>query len=686
MSHHLPPAGSADNSLARKVHEWYMEAALKAGTNLDGFDPDAPLAVRLAWALRASLVIALAYVRFSSKQQHSDEDQLRANVVYAAQNGMYIPPEYVCVDKAVTGRRLRRVGLDRAKHILTERLASVLLVFTLSRLFRRSYEAYKFVQEEVVENGLRAIAVAQSIDTADERSWKLKFQVHGIMDEMLLEAIAEHCREGLIGLHLKGWITGALGVGFRRREISDAPLTNRGLPRTVPEIDPEAAELIRRHARLHLDGMLLREGWRRWLAAGGPCDPRSTTGRMTCSAYRRLWSNIRLTGRWEFGRKRNQFSTKLDYTRQIERPDHEVATFCCEELRILDDETYLALQAWLRTLKTGPRGPRTNRDVQLWDLTTDMFHCAHCSTPDKPIRYYQTGAHGKGMQCKHGDLCPCKSAVRREEAVRAVCEKLAEVIARDAALVEDVICRSRERDAHGDDDLRREIASKESTVRTLSRRIDDLYDLAGQGSEDDRKEILSRIRSAQTERAAAQLDLARLTKVLERSTSTLTSEDVRRSLTEVSTLLQDAAAGNLGDESVYKALAIFRRLTGGRIWVYVERRKGRKRTNVRGTFRLHLIRAIKEHGGAIACDETPGDEITVWLRKPPRLDAIAERVHLLIDIEGQSYREAAKVLQSEGYGVNSGNVWYSYRRWYEMQGLPAPKRPYNNGNERRKSE
>jgi hypothetical protein len=65
------------------------------------------------------------------------------------------------------------------------------------------------------------------------------------------------------------------------------------------------------------------------------------------------------------------------------------------------------------------------------------------------------------------------------------------------------------------------------------------------------------------------------------------------------------------------------------------------------------------------------------------LDLIAEQVHELIDLERLSHREAAKQLCAEGHSVNSGNVWYSYHRWYEMQGIEPPKVPYNNGKKRR---
>ena len=74
------------------------------------------------------------------------------------------------------------------------------------------------------------------------------------------------------------------------------------------------AKLIQQHYEWIRDGMPITEGLRRWRAAEGPCDPRSTTGYMTYQAYRRMLSNRRYTGLWAFGRKRNQWSSKRDYT------------------------------------------------------------------------------------------------------------------------------------------------------------------------------------------------------------------------------------------------------------------------------------------------------------------------------------------------------------------------------------
>jgi site-specific DNA recombinase len=533
----------------------------------------------------------------------------------------------------------------------------------------------------VVEEGLRAISTSQGIDTRDEKTWKALMYLHGMMDDILLDTIGDHCRAGLKTLFLQGYAVGAIPIGYRRVEVPGAPLTNRKLPRTAPQVDPEVANLIRQHYQWICDGMKIREGWRRWVAADGPRDPRSTLGHMSYNSYRRMLSNPRYLGMWAFGRKRNCWSSKRDYNRQVEQPESDVAIYRCEELRIVDDELFHAVQARLAEFKLGPRGPRKQKEVQLWDLTTELFYCDHCK-----VRFYVAGANGKSMQCKNGDLCPCKSTVRRDEATRAVCKKLAELVENDAALVRQIVGRSQEIDAQGDEHLQSTIASLRARIRTLANKIDDLEELSGQGSEEDRRRRKTMINAAASERAALQSELSRLEKSLARSAESITPEQVNQILRDFATLLENAASGKLGTDVVYKAFGILRQLTGGRIWIRIEARPGRKRTNVRGVFCPQLLRTV---GAAVGTHDIIGDSpsaaVEVWLRKPPRLDAIADRVHQLMDVDGLSYRDVAKVLQDEGLKVNSGNVWYSYRRWYEMRGLPVPKRAYNNGRPRKSS-
>ena len=116
--------------------------------------------------------------------------------------------------------------------------------------------------------------------------------------------------------------------------------------------------------------------------------------------------------------------------------------------------------------------------------------------------------------------------------------------------------------------------------------------MSGEGTEADRKETKGRLRAAQSERSAVQSEVNQLQRSVDGTTSTLTVEQIRERLSEMSTLLSVAAAGELGEDAVYKALAVFRSLTGGQIWVRVEQRKNRKRTNVLGTFLPRLVMRV----------------------------------------------------------------------------------------------
>jgi len=676
MNFPIPEAGAVDSELSRQIDQWWRESAERSGIDLRGFDSSAPLEERIACALSIGLVIGLIYSRYSSKQQHSTDDQVRTCVQHAAAKGIYCPPEYVSADEGQRGYYTRRLGLDRTLLILKHTAASVLLVFKASRLYRQAFKGYALIQQEVVEEGYRAISVTQGIDTADTKAWKMLFQVHGMVDDMVVEATADHVRAGLKGLFSRGYTVGALPIGYRRKELPSGPLTNRGLPRTVPEIDPEVARQIVEHFEAIRGGMPLKRGWQKWVADGGPADPRSTKGYLSYPAYRRMLSRTAYTGRWEFGRTRNEFSTKRDYSRQLPQPESEVEVVLCEELRIVDDELFYAVQERLATFVRGPRGPRKEKSLQLWDMVVDLFWCARCNE-----RFYQAGANGHGMQCKNGDLCPCRTTVRRKEATKAVCDAIAERIRDDAELIEQVACRAQEIDGGDAEQTQGELSNLERKITSTSRKIEDLYELAGQGSDADRKEVMGKIRSVQAERSVIQHAAAELRRSLTATQAVISPEAVRQILTEFTELLELAATGKLGGDAVYKAAEVFRTLVGGRIEVHVESRPGRKRTNVRGMFWPNVFLAVETAVGCPKSDTEP-TQATVWLRKPPRLDALAEPVHELIDNQGLSYREAAKTLQARGHDVNSGNVWYCYRRWYEMQNKPVPDVPYNNGHRR----
>jgi hypothetical protein len=659
------------------AHEAWAEAAARAGIDLSGFDPESSLVARLAWAAAKGLEVGAALSRYSSKLQHSTAAQVEACVRFAAAHRIYIPPEYVCVDEAVTGRKARREALDRVRLILGRKQARVLLVFKVSRLFRLAYLGFKFFQEDVVEEGLRAVSVSQGIDTANEKTWKPLAYMYGFVDETMITATADHVRAGLQSLFRRGYVTGALPVGYERREVPGAPPTKLGKPRTVPAVTPAVAEMIRKHVRWILDGMPLSQAWRRWVAEGGPCDPRSKKKTMSYNAYRRMLSNPRYVGRWAFGRKRNVWSTKRDYNLQVEQPEAEVILVRCEELRILEDAEFAALQAKLLKLKTGRRGPRKKVDRHLWDLVVDCFVCARCDE-----RFYVHGAYGLSMTCKNRQLCPARGMVRREEAVVAVCRKLSELHRENPGLVDQVVNRMGELDAGGGEACEAAIARSRSRVEALSRKVEDLSEQAGEGSDEDRARWKAKVRAARADKAVAEAELAALLRARE-GRAALDPERARAVVVELGELLEAGASGRLGGDVVHRAAEAFRLLTGGRVVVHVEPRAGRKETNVRGRFRADLVgaaRSLLGQPGSLAPD--PGPEVEVWLREPPKKDALAERVHRLVDVEGKSFTEAMNVLVREGVVAGWSLVWQAYQRYYEMTGQPPPRRPYDKSRRR----
>src|SRR5262245_47617143 len=107
--HDLPMEGGVDADRSARIHLCWLDAATRAGINLSGFDSTATFASRREWALKQGLLIGGVLSRFSKKMQHSTEAQVRECVVWAAQNKMYTPPELVCCDEAVTGKKTERV-------------------------------------------------------------------------------------------------------------------------------------------------------------------------------------------------------------------------------------------------------------------------------------------------------------------------------------------------------------------------------------------------------------------------------------------------------------------------------------------------------------------------------------------------------------------------------------------------
>ncbi len=685
MAKSIPSEGAASAGVQKLVAEEWLKRAKEANIDLTGFDPKAALGVRIAWAIAHGLIIGCILSRFSSKLQHSTTEQAMECTQFAAKHGIYIPPELVCVDEAKSGRKVRRDGLNRVKEVLEHTAAKVLLVYKVSRIFRKAYKGLQFFTEEVLERGKRAISISQGIDTDDATTWKPLAYMHGMCDELLLDSIADHVRSGLKSLFSQGYSTGPLTVGYEPAVVP-GPTTKNGKPRTMPKVTEWVQRLIVQHFEWISQGMSIRQGWRRWVSAGGPKDPRSTSPHMTYSAYRRMLSNPRYLGIWAFGRKRSRWSNSKDYNMQVLMPDTEVTIVRSEELRIVSDELFNQVQAILAKKRGREPGPRRHDKVpELWDLVTDCFLCSACTEAEgEDVRMYQCGAKGNGMRCKRDVLCKCQAMIRRQPAVLAVCQELAAKIGDDKRLLLEVFSSAGELETADNPQLQNQLDQATRRLTVLQRKVSDLRELAGVGTDEDRAETMKAIKATQAERAQAQVDRDRLQVLIDAQHFTVTIEQVEEQLNDIQKLLTDGAAGRLGEDLVHRAVSVFRMLTGGRILVQVEQRSGRKTANVRGSFTPRLLEAVKTAlGDPREHSPVPTDEVTVWLRQPPQVDRLAPIVHDLVDVQKLSFRDAEPILRSQGYKLNRGTVTTAYRRYYQMLGQSVPRLPYNNGHTRK---
>src|SRR4051794_7753262 len=187
--------------------------------------------------------IAAIYARYSSRFQHSIADQVRSLYEAALRHGLFIPRAHVCYDLAVRGYKEDRPGLNRLRELLRRKALQVLLVFTTNRLFRKTYKALQFVEEEVVERGIRCLFVKSGVDSADEKRWRMLLQIHAMTDEFVVGMYADNVRAAHEGFFVRRLVCGTLAFGYRGEPIP-GEFTRLQRPRCRVVIDPEASRWV----------------------------------------------------------------------------------------------------------------------------------------------------------------------------------------------------------------------------------------------------------------------------------------------------------------------------------------------------------------------------------------------------------------------------------------------------------
>ena len=227
-------------------------------------------------------VLGAVYARYSTKDQDSIVDQVRPVFEAALAQQIFIPREFVFFDEAVRGSKNSRPGLDQLRVILAQKKVNVLLVFSTSRLFRKTYKFLQLIEEEAVERGIRCLFIKSGVDTADEKRWRLLMQMHNIMDEAAVGMYTDHIRSAHEGLFNNGLVHGTIPYGYHGRDVPGQE-TKRHRPRQAYEINPETACWVKQAFTWFVEDRLsISEIVRRFNEdLNVPQNPRSATGQWT---------------------------------------------------------------------------------------------------------------------------------------------------------------------------------------------------------------------------------------------------------------------------------------------------------------------------------------------------------------------------------------------------------------------
>jgi DNA invertase Pin-like site-specific DNA recombinase len=611
--------------------------------------------------------IATIYARYSTDFQHSVGDQIRSCLEAAVRMGLHVPRSNIFYDLAISGSKEKRPGLNGVRDLLPRKQTNVLLVLTTNRLFRKMYKCMKFVEEEVVERGLRCVFVKSGIDTADGNRWRLPLQMNAMVDEMTSTMYAENIRAAQEGLFLQGLVVSTLPFGFTGQDV-EGRRTKRNRPRQKIVIHPTESEWVKRMFHWFVvDRLPMARILERLNIGDCPASPKGFGGCWTPNTLRYLLENPTYRGWWEYGKGQNVWQSGADYSKRVMRAQPlKSAQF--EHLRLVSDQIWYEAQRLLReSPQRAGRKPRDgNRVIRPRVLNGMLFCAAH----DRPLTI--AGHRGQFMCCT---ICrhlpteerPLHTYLNRRLALRVICESFSGLIRSDTSLIPMIINACQKAIAQAVRPEADRLSVLLNRRDRLTRQIEFILQNPGE-SEEDRREASLKLKELRAERSNVDSEIAMLEAAASQPVVVPTVQDVNAMLQELDRILMEASTGP-DPAHAGTVRAILEKLTGGRIDVFQAGEKRKHMGWVEARLRPRILETLL---GRLDCGiksipvEAP--EITIVIRS--RVETIASRyaakVHALAE-EGMLLTQIAERLKIERHQVAD-----ALQIWSDRHGLPAP--------------
>jgi hypothetical protein len=541
------------------------------------------------------------------------------------------------------------------------------LVFTTNRLFRKTYKALQFVEEEVVERGIRCLFIKSGVDSADEKRWRTLLHIHAMTDEFVVAMYADNVRAAHEGHFDKQIVCGTLSFGYVGQPIP-GEFTKRKKPRCRVVIDREIAPWVMQIFQWYVIDQFSINHIVQNLNANPsiPLGPKSTSGQWTHQAVRGVLKNPRYRGWWEYGVTHNIWQSKKDYSRQVACPE-PLRSAQFEELRIISDELWYQAQQRLAEVNRSAVGrkPRDGNRRARPKLLNGLFHC-----PEHDQALYVGGSHGQYMFCKtcKGLLAadrPLYSHLPRKLALRLTCEKLASLVQEDEELVAQVIaaCQQEAKRAQ-----QPELSQKEALCKRenqLNMQIQFVLNNAGE-TEADQREAGESLKKLRRQRGEVAAEISRKEKASVKEVTIPDELEVRAMLRNLSNMLSSAAL-ETGDHEIGPAREIMVLLTGGRIDLFQQGEPKAQRGWLQGRFQVNLLPyLVQQTFGAASPTRDHNKEITIDYRETSALEKECEHAKKLYD-HGYLNSQIAAAL-----GCARNWVTKLLRFWFDSRGLTMP--------------
>jgi hypothetical protein len=576
-------------------------------------------------------------------------------------------------DKAVSGTKRDRAGLNDLVEAAREGRFEVFYVFSLSRLARESVITMPLLKKLVHNFGVRFVSLSEGIDSAQE-SWDMVASMLSLQHERYIKDLSDNVFRGQEGAILANRSVGDYCFGYSSVPIPGADATRRSRHAKPPKeyiIDPVTSRWVIRM----FDWYVVEKRPIAWIVRelnrlGAPKDHRSSTPDWHHDYVRGYLANRKFIGIWPWGEKQNFRDPLTGDVSQEARPVDECEKWVRHfpELQIISDEIFAKAQERLTKNKATFADHRKSEGELTGScegidhrarrhLLSGLMECSECGA-----RLNVGGTHGKYLFCpkyKRG-ICSCRTQLLMTRAERLILEAVGSRIlinpAWTAAVVEAAHKAVKDRTAKSPDEL----AACERQLAEIERRIGNLIDKVESGTSD--ADIDQRLAERRTERR----ELLQRLETLRRANAAVqdlpTEEWVRDQLTRLWDVM---------GSSTPAAAEALRNLLGGRVLLTEIRREGRSRHHLQGRFTIEvggLTRALLAEAESTApadSDVLQEDVVIDFVEPDDQLEA-ANRVKELAD-QNLPFNEIA-----DRIGCCRANITRLWKLWHTSRGLEVP--------------